>query len=590
MLKNHLRLLIRAGLIRESAPAPASDYLFRHELMQDVAYHSLLREDRVRLHHAVGESLEQIYAGQLEEFASLLAHHFYEANAKEQAFKYYALAAAQDARSYASEEAIFHYNRALALIPDEGVEAGVLLDLYLGRGRVLEVCGRYEEALAGYRELLALANARGNSAMELAALMAAATLLSTPNPVYNPEEGEATLKRALQIATILGKREAEAQILWTLLLLVQYSAGDPERAIAYGEQALQIARTLHLRGRLAYILNDLPSPYWITGRLEEARAAQREAGQLWEEFGNIPMWVDNLEGRARFCFTCGEYDEAIRLTEQALSLSRSIDHKWGQVQSRFFVGHVYIDTGRLGEAISLMEEAAQLAEEAGHTPVRLAVTTDLGWLYGTLGAVEEGLTLAARALEWARPRFGYLQSWPLSIMARLYLLQGNLAEAERALAESKQSYTSNLDLVLIPVSHMLAVGEVALAAHRHDEALAASDDLLAYLRKTHTRVFVPDAFLLRAQTLLVQRQEDGARPALEEALAHAETLGSRRILWRILALLGELEEQQGNHEAAHARRQAAREHITYIVEQIHLPTLRQTFLTSPPVRTLFADS
>jgi ATP/maltotriose-dependent transcriptional regulator MalT len=180
--------------------------------------------------------------------------------------------------------------------------------------------------------------------------------------------------------------------------------------------------------------------------------------------------------------------------------------------------------------------------------------------------------MAQQALQWSRPRFGYLQAWPLAHLARLSLLKGDIAAAERFLAESQLYYTPNLDLITIPVSNLLAAGEVALAAGRYPEALAASDQLMAYLSKTHTRPFVPDALLLRAQTLLAQHEEAQVHTVLEEARASAEALGSRRTLWHILALRGDLE--------------AAREHITFIADHISRPALRSAFLALPAVRTL----
>ena len=64
-----LAQLETAGLVRVAAVQPEIEYLFRHSLVQDAAYASLLKADRKRLHEAVGITLEQTYPDRLEELA-----------------------------------------------------------------------------------------------------------------------------------------------------------------------------------------------------------------------------------------------------------------------------------------------------------------------------------------------------------------------------------------------------------------------------------------------------------------------------------------------------------------------------------------
>ncbi len=61
MSTNHLTILEAGGLIRLAAVAPDLAYLFRHALLQDAAYASLLRADRKLLHRLVAEKLEALY-------------------------------------------------------------------------------------------------------------------------------------------------------------------------------------------------------------------------------------------------------------------------------------------------------------------------------------------------------------------------------------------------------------------------------------------------------------------------------------------------------------------------------------------------
>ena len=81
-LLTQLNTLESSGLIRLAAVQPELEYLFRHALVQDAAYSSLLKNDRRHLHKSVGEALEALYPQQRDELAATLALHFEKADAQ----------------------------------------------------------------------------------------------------------------------------------------------------------------------------------------------------------------------------------------------------------------------------------------------------------------------------------------------------------------------------------------------------------------------------------------------------------------------------------------------------------------------------
>jgi ABC-type transport system substrate-binding protein/class 3 adenylate cyclase len=122
-LLHALTELQRLDLIVERARRPAPEYRFRHGLVQEVAYASLVETKRKKLHRKVGEALEEIYLESPDEPPyALLARHFSEADVPEKAAEYL-LKAGDAARAiYADQEALEHYRRArtfLAHLKDE---------------------------------------------------------------------------------------------------------------------------------------------------------------------------------------------------------------------------------------------------------------------------------------------------------------------------------------------------------------------------------------------------------------------------------------------------------------------------------------
>ena len=121
-LRDALLELQRLDLIVEKRRRPAPEYRFRHGLVQEVAYATLVEPTRRDLHRRVGEALEDLYKDYPEEVYELLARHFSEADEPEKAVEY--LLAAGDAarRIYADQEALAHYRSARAFLARLGDE------------------------------------------------------------------------------------------------------------------------------------------------------------------------------------------------------------------------------------------------------------------------------------------------------------------------------------------------------------------------------------------------------------------------------------------------------------------------------------
>jgi len=133
-LPNHLATLEAWGLIHPVVSGVEVEYRFRHALVHEAAYSTLLKQNRRELHQAVGEVLEA--AGPVaEELAPLLGFHFSEACDKERASRYFALAASQAARKFAHREALNYYGQAIRAAAQPPAA------LFHARGQVYELQG-----------------------------------------------------------------------------------------------------------------------------------------------------------------------------------------------------------------------------------------------------------------------------------------------------------------------------------------------------------------------------------------------------------------------------------------------------------------
>jgi ABC-type transport system substrate-binding protein/class 3 adenylate cyclase len=150
-----LRELQRLDLVREERRWPEPEYRFKHALIQEGAYRSLVRADRRALHARAAEWLERRYAGGLEEVYGLLAHHWLRAEDDDAAVRYLALAGDRARRNWALDEAIEYDGQLVELLERRGDAPGaaaVLFKLALA----LHTSMRFEEANRAYGRAFAM--------------------------------------------------------------------------------------------------------------------------------------------------------------------------------------------------------------------------------------------------------------------------------------------------------------------------------------------------------------------------------------------------------------------------------------------------
>ena len=93
---------LEQGHLLRAKPEPEATYAFKHQLVQQAAYESMLVLDRRALHRAVGETIERFYDERRPEMAETLAGHFERAGDTAKALDYTTLAAEQALRRFAT--------------------------------------------------------------------------------------------------------------------------------------------------------------------------------------------------------------------------------------------------------------------------------------------------------------------------------------------------------------------------------------------------------------------------------------------------------------------------------------------------------
>jgi ABC-type oligopeptide transport system substrate-binding subunit/class 3 adenylate cyclase len=129
-LRDSLHELQRLDLIREGQRWPQPEYRFKHAMIQETAYRTLLTERRSGLHRRAAEWLERQHAGHREEVYGLLAHHWLAAADEDKAANYLGRAGDKARQEYALDEAIGHYRALLPLLERRGEKQAMAVVLF----------------------------------------------------------------------------------------------------------------------------------------------------------------------------------------------------------------------------------------------------------------------------------------------------------------------------------------------------------------------------------------------------------------------------------------------------------------------------
>ena len=321
----HLDTLKRVEMVHETSPFPQLKYGFKHGVIQDVAYQTLLLHRRKELHGIIGDAIAELYADRLDEQASILAYHYARSDRKDRAIAYALVAGDLAARLYANAEATTYY----------------------------------EQALTMARALPASPDA-GRAVIDATVKLAAVGV--TRQDVIERDRG--SLEAARKLAESLGDQRRLAQVLYWLGRIA-YILWQPSSAIAYARQSLDIAERLGDDELAAPPVNLMGRIYWQQSDYQQAsRLLERSAEQM-RRLGNKTE-ESTAAGFAGFALGfMGEFDRGLALAQYGLQLAQEIKNPFAEASLLLDRAIVYGERGERDLAFGDFVEARRIAESVG---------------------------------------------------------------------------------------------------------------------------------------------------------------------------------------------------------------------------------
>ena len=396
-------------------------YLFKHAVLREVAYESVLLRDRAAYHLQAARWLEVQSGEGIAGYAAPIAQHYELAGRAAEAARLYEMAAGRAADESRVGQSIGYYRKVLELLRPMPQYLDTRLAVLDRLGRSLLQRGRLVEALDAYRMMHDEAELDGNLSVQARAENARAAVYLE---LGDAGRAAAATARAEPLARLSG---ADIELVWACLRQAE-SAGrmdDPEAAMAAARRGLEHSRLLDAPRETGRALALLAAYGPAANRSGEAERAREELTALAEALVDRDRpedAADLLASLGKVRLDAGLNGEARALLEQAALLQRRAGDRRATAETLRLLGTSVCRMGESEAAIDYLEEAAALAEATGSRYTRLGCRLALGEAFLTRGqydAAEATLRQVITAVEDA----GRLGSWVESERAYRLLVE-----------------------------------------------------------------------------------------------------------------------------------------------------------------------
>ncbi len=399
-LRDGLEKLAQAEIIYPRGFPPEATYLFKHVLVCDTAYDSMLKSRRRELHRAVANAFREKFPQRAEAEPETLAYHLTEANETVAAVGAWKRAGDRSAARGALVEASHHYSKAL------------------------EVLSQTSESPA-------------RDEREMPLLIALGSVVSATESLAS-SEAERVYRRARELGTRLGHSNSPALLgLWQTCLC----RGEIAAALALAEQRLKIAQSQDAQLALCWANYAVGVTQLHGGKIGESLKSLRasveqflvadsasrpfDAGPLAMSYLAVSLALSGLAGEAR-AMAAWALETANRLGKPSNIAFSSIN-----------VAAMHQLLNEPNAALRVAREGAALAHRNGLKQLACGLDVYVGWALAALGNARAGLEQIRRGIAgWQVSGMRLPRAWYLSLLAWAYALEGNFEEAEQTLADA----------------------------------------------------------------------------------------------------------------------------------------------------------
>ncbi|WP_245269911.1 tetratricopeptide repeat protein [Nitrobacter hamburgensis] len=482
-----LAQLTASGLILHRGTPSEASYLFKHALIQDAAYVTMLKSRRRQLHASIAKTLIERFPALVEKQPEMVARHFTEAGLVSEAISFWVKAGRHAYARWANREAagfFDHAARLLEKLPESRETLEQAIDLRFDLKTSLIPLGQFKRIVSYLHEAEVLAKRLndqrrscllsvhmcqtlglgGNSKDAIAFGQTAQSLAELSGDI--PLQAAAALFLGTACFSTLNFRSAEEHFLKVLelldggLSLEQFSlSGIPavtahsyltriyadqggfERGVVHGEEGVRLAEAVDHPYSLAIACWCLADLMITRGELGHAIGLLERGLKVTREW-NLPFLAAGSSGSLSYAYALqGQTAEGLPLLEQALSVFEKMGHQFALSLFLIPLGEMYMHVGRPARALEVAERALAIARESGQRSGEAGALR----LLGDVSALENSPEIAENHYRDALALAAELKMSPLVArchhgLGKLYLRTGQPNQAHIQLDTAKTMY------------------------------------------------------------------------------------------------------------------------------------------------------
>jgi predicted ATPase/class 3 adenylate cyclase len=457
-----LAQLVAAELLYQRGRPPRARYRFKHALIQDAAYASLLRSTRQQVHEHVAHLLETRFPELVETQPELVAHHYTEGGCPDQAIVYWQRAGEQALQRSANQEAIGHLTTGLALVavlPDTPARIQQELDMQMTLGPALmavkgQAAPEVEQTYTRARELCWQMAGAPQLFPVLWGLWRFYYNRAAIPTAHELGEQLLTLAQGQQDASLLLAAHQALGNTW-------YQIGENTRACTHLEQGIDLEdieqqRALAVRYGLSptvHCLGIATRVLWALGYPDQALQRGHEACALAQELAHPPSIALALYLDVNLHLHIRQVDMVHEQTHALITLATEQGFAHWKGVGMFLQGWTLVAQDQREEGLVQMRQGMTEVLTMGAELYKPPFLIPLAEAYGTMGQVEEGLQTLAEArtvLEATGQRFYEAELYRLKGALRLQQADPDVPQAEacfqQALAIARRQEAKSWEL------------------------------------------------------------------------------------------------------------------------------------------------
>jgi class 3 adenylate cyclase/tetratricopeptide (TPR) repeat protein len=563
-LRGHLTKLVRLEILYEKVLYPELEYIFKHALIQEVAYESLLKRRRREIHIRIARAIEELYSDRLEKYIEVLAHHYERSGNAEKAVEYLILAGEKSNQQYAVHAACEFFRKVLEVMETTHIE----LDP--------------ETEMRVHQELAAASNAAGD--------------IDTALEEY---------RKAIEISRQHGMIDDEMDNLTQLAIsmwLAPITVMKVE-ALRFYEEATARAQKAGNKAAESQILTFKGIYMCGLGRRYQGNQVIVDAERIALESGNQRAIFSNRMIHAASERWLGRPQKTIELTEGMVETMRGMFNLFYLSGLIFIRGLALAELGRIEDSIAILKDGIDICEKFGGNIHLGRLYNTLGYCYREIIQPDRAWKFNLRSKEIARRQ---MEQYPMvresaaeifsqtnvNLMENLFD-QGNPNEAwhlmESFRKESKSDeYFRARDRWEVRMDYLAC--QILLNRNDLDTAEAFIYKNLEITQREHSKKMEGCFLRLLGEVQFRRGEIDPGNANLKEAIIILKKVGNPRQLWQAYESLGSAFSRLKRNSEAKEQWGAASEIIGKTASGISDRELREGFLTTNPIQGILSKA